>query len=273
MDIALYIFISVLSFYGLLLLAVFLFQERFVFQPFRLPRSHRFFFNARGWEECWLEGEDGVRLNALLFRIPAGKKRKGVVLYLHGNQGNLQRWAKHQGAFTRLGYDFFAIDYRGYGKSSGRPSEQGLYADGEAAYRWLLGHYPEREIVLYGRSLGSGIASWLAARRRPRLVILETPFDNMPNVVRALSRLPMPDAVFRLSFPNDRHLKELNCPAVIFAGTRDRIVEYRLSQRLRPLLERPEDFITIDGAGHRNLDTFPKYHYELEQVLSREDNR
>ena len=269
MNTVLHILFWGLVLYGLFLLLVYLLQERFVFQPFRLSRGHRFFFNVKGWEEAWLESEDGEQLNALLFRAPGNQPAKGVVLYLHGNQGNLQRWAKHQGAFTRLGYDFFAIDYRGYGKSSGQPSEEGLYFDGEAAYRWLLKHYPEEKIVLYGRSLGSGVASWLAARRRPRLVILETPFDNMPNVVRAICRLPVPDALFRLWFPNDRHLKQLNCPAVIFAGTRDRVVEYRLSQRLRPLLDSPEAFITIDGAGHRNLDTFPKYHYQLERVLSR----
>lgn len=255
--------------YGVLLLLVFLLQERLVFQPFRLPPAHRFFFNAKGWREIWVETEDGALLNALLFRAPPGGRSKGVILYLHGNQGHLQRWAQHQGAFTRLGYDFFAIDYRGYGKSSGRPSEQGLYADGEAAYRWLLKHYPEEDIVVYGRSLGSAVASRLAKRRRPRLVILETPFDNMPNVIRAISRLPIPDALFRLQFPNDRYLPEANCPAFIFAGTRDRVVEYRLSQHLRPFLNSPEAFITIDGAGHRNLDTFPKYHYELERVLGR----
>ena len=253
--------------YGLFLLLVFLLHERFIFQPFRLSQDHRFFFNTEGWQELWLETGEGIRLNALFFQTPMRKKSKGVVLYLHGNQGNLQRWARHQGAFTRLGYDFFAIDYRGYGKSEGRPSEQGLYSDGETAYRWLLEHYKEENIVLYGRSLGSGVASWLGTQWRPRLVILETPFDNMPNVVRAICRMPIPDALFRLWFPNDRHLKQLNCPAIIFAGTRDRIVEYHLSQRLRYLLDSPEAFITIDGAGHRNLDTFPNYHYQLERVL------
>ena len=269
MIVVTYIFLGGLALYGAMLLLVYFLQERFVFQPYRLPPGHQFFFNTGGWQEVWLEADDGTQLNALLFRAPLKEKRKGVILYLHGNQGNLQRWAKHQGAFTRLGYDFFAIDYRGYGKSSGRPSESGLYADGEAAYQWLLDRYPEEAIIVYGRSLGSGVASWLATRRQPRLVILETPFDNMPNVVRAISRLPIPDAFFRLSFPNDCHLQQLNCPAVVFAGTRDRIVEYRLSQRLRPLLAGPEAFITIDGAGHRNLDTFPKYHYQLEQVLTR----
>lgn len=264
-----YILLFALAVYGLALLLVFLFQERFVFQPYRLPQGHRFFFNAKGWREVWLETDDGARLNALFFRTPAATKSKGVILYLHGNQGNLRRWGQHQGAFTRLGYDFFAIDYRGYGKSSGQPSEEGLYADGDAAYRWLLERYAEEDIVLYGRSLGSAVASWLAMRRRPRLVILETPFDNMPNVVRAISRLPIPNGLFRVQFPNGRHLRQANCPAVIFAGTRDRIVEYRLSRRLRPLLDGPEAFITIAGAGHRNLDTFPKYHYELERVLGR----
>ena len=269
MDTLFYIILGAGTFYGLVLLLVYGLQERFVFQPHPLQQKHRFFFNVSQWEETWLETRDGVRLNALLFRTPVLEKSKGVILYLHGNKGNLQRWAKHQGAFTRLGYDFFAIDYRGYGKSEGRPSEEGLYIDGETAYGWLLEHYREEDIVIYGRSLGSGVASRLAARRRPRLLILETPFDNMPNVVRAITRLPIPYSLFRVWFPNDHHLKQAKSPKYIFAGTRDRVVEYRLSQRLRPLLHYPEAFITIDGAGHRNLDTFPRYHYELERVLAR----
>ncbi len=254
-----------LAFYGLVLCGLHLLQERFVFQPSRLVQDYRFSFSGSQWEELQLVSGEGIEINALYFRAsqPAG----GVVLYLHGNRGSLRRWARHHSTFTRQGYNFLIIDYRGFGKSNGRPSEEGLYADAEAAYRWLLERYPEEQVVLYGRSLGTAPASRLASLFQPRLAILETPFDNMPNAIRHFVPLPLPDWIFRLHFPNQQFLLRANAPVYIFAGTRDKVVPYHLSTRLRPFLPGEAHFITIEGGGHRNLSAFPEYHYHLGRIL------
>ena len=259
-------FLLLLFLYGSIIAVVYSLQERLVFRPFLLMADYAYAFD-HPCEELWLPAGAGVQLNALYFRASAPSR--GVVLYLHGNRGNLQRWAEYYADFIPLGYDFFIIDYRGYGKSSGVPSEAGLYQDAEAAYRWLASRYEEGQIVVYGRSLGSALAAWLGSRFTPQAVILETPYDNIPNVIRAQAGLPLPAGLFRLHFRNDYYLSRLNCPAYIFAGTQDALVPFRLSLRLRPLLPSPDHFIIFRGGDHHNLASFPEYQLHLAHILGR----
>jgi uncharacterized protein len=251
--------------YSIIAATVYWLQERLVFRPYLLLPDFQYIFH-HPYEEFWLSAKGGARLNALLFR--AKPAPKGVVLYLHGNRGNLEGWAVYYADFIPFGYDFLAFDYRGFGKSTGEPSEAGLYDDAEAAYLWLKERYAESQIVVYGRSLGSAVASWLGSRYQPRAVVLETPYDNIPNVIRAQVGLPLPASLFRLHFRNDYYLQKLNCPAYIFAGTDDLVVPFRLALRLRPLLPSPEHFIVLRGGDHRNLATFPEYRLHLERILA-----
>jgi fermentation-respiration switch protein FrsA (DUF1100 family) len=159
------------------------------------------------------------------------------------------------------------IDYRGYGKSTGKPSEAGLYQDGEAALHWLLQHHHLEEIVFYGRSLGSGVAAYLATRYTPKSLLLETPYDVLPNVIQHQVMLPLPVGIFRHHFPNFRYLSEARCPIYILAGTHDRLIPLQLSLKLKPLLRSPSNFLIIQGAGHHNLSAFQAYHFELDRLL------
>lgn len=250
--------------YGLQLLLLALGQSYFIFQRFPLDRDYTLAFEDT-YEEVYLpSGQE--RIHALYFE-PQAKPVKGVVLYLHGNRGHLGRWGKQHRTFTELGYAILLVDYRGYGKSSGRPSEQGLYEDGKAALDWLMQRYPKDEIVLYGRSLGSGVAAYLSTLHTTKLLILETPYDRLPHVIQRQAPFPMPKAVFRHTFPNDEWLAQTRCPAYIFAGSRDKLIPLKLSLRLKPLLPSPEHFFTIEGAGHRNLSAFAEYHFHLRRLL------
>lgn len=250
--------------YGVLLLFLFLFQSRIIFQPFKINQQTAFSFDYR-FEEHYLTTADDIRINALFF--PAEGLSKGVVLYLHGNRGNLNRWGQYHKDFTSLGLDFFIIDYRGFGKSGGRPSEEGLYKDAEAAYQWLSGRYPSSQIIVYGRSLGSGPATYLTTRYPARQLILETPYDNIPNVVRAKSSVPIPAGLIRTHFPNDQRLSSVDIPAYIFVGSHDQLIPLRCSARLKPCLDSPDAFFIIEGAGHKNLSDFWEYHHFLSEIL------
>jgi uncharacterized protein len=250
--------------YGLQLLAVAVGQSYFIFQKRPLAADYTFHFE-HSFEEIFLSA-GGARIHGLFFEpstAPTGK----VVLYLHGNRGNLKRWGAAYRTFTELGYAVLLIDYRGYGKSSGCPSEAGLYQDGEAAVQWLRSRYEMEDIVLYGRSLGSGVASYLASKYDVRLLILETPYDRLPHVVERQLPFPVPQRLFRHVFPNDRWLAKSRCPAYIFAGSRDKLIPLRLPLRLQPLLPSPAHFITIEGGGHRNLSVFAEYHFQLRRLL------
>ncbi|UOQ78934.1 alpha/beta hydrolase [Hymenobacter sp. 5516J-16] len=241
-------------------------QERLLFFPTRLAPDYRFRFPDR-FEERWVTAPDGTRLHGLLFQADAAQAR-GLVFYLHGNGGALDSWGDVAPTYTRLGYDVFLLDYRGYGKSQGRlSSEQQLLADVETAYQQLLTQYPENRIVVLGYSLGTGPAAWLAARHQPRLLILQTPYRSM----RAVARQHYPwvlGLLVRYPLHTDRVLPQVKAPIVIFHGTRDEIISYEQALQLKPLLKPQDQFITLTGAGHNGMTDNPEYQRAIQQILA-----
>jgi len=239
-------------------------QCKALFRPEPLPAAHRFSFGNAAFEEHFLPTADGACLNVLRFWAH-GQQKRGAVLYFHGNRGNLQRWGHLHVHFTQRGYDFVVPDYRGYGKSTGRPHEHTLYEDAHRLYDWMREQYPAAQIGLYGRSLGSAPAAYLAAHVRARHLILETPFDSIPGLLAAYlgrERLPIRTTFV---FANDRHLRQSPLPVLLFHGTADRVVPLRCAERLRACLKPTDEFVVIPGGAHNNLPTFPLY----QQTLSR----
>lgn len=243
------------------------FLRKFLFRPVPLSIDAEFCFDAP-FEELWFDTPDGVRLNALFFPSSVQPAR-GAVLYFHGNRDNLQRWGAMHREFTALGYDFLVPDYRGYGKSSGEPDEQGFYDDSMLMFKWLAERCPPERIVLYGRSLGSGAACWLAAQVPARMLLLETPFDSIPGLLAAHLRRERLSFEPALRFPNDEHLRQAALPVLIFHGTRDRVVPYDCAAKLKSVLKPGDDFVTIEGGSHNNLGTFTQYQERLRQWLAR----
>lgn len=241
--------------------------KKALFRPVRLAADYRFEF-SEPFEEIFFATQDGERLNALFFPAPASRKR-GVVLYFHGNRDNLQRWGAMHRDFTSLGYDFMAPDYRGYGKSTGEPDEKRYYADARLMYKWLQKKYRSEDIVLYGRSLGSGMASYLAAHVSARLVILETPFDNIRGLLSSYLRYSTSPIEPAFLFPNHEFLCKATLPVLIFHGTRDRVVPYASAANLKACLKAGDEFVTIEGGSHNNLPEFEKYKERLKQWLLR----
>jgi alpha-beta hydrolase superfamily lysophospholipase len=237
-------------------------QERFLFPGRRLPPDFVYSFDGR-FDEIALP-VDGATLAAAKFSRPGAK---GVVLYLHGNGGTVADVGWAADAFVRRGYDALLVDYRGYGKSSGAlSSEADLLADAEAAYAYLLRDYREEQIVVYGHSLGSGLAVHLAASHTPRLLILESPFVSMQDVVA--QQAPYVPA-FLLKYPlrSDRWIGAVRCPVYLFHGTLDDLIPFDSSERLRALITAPSHMIPVIGAGHSNIPTFAIYQQQLDQIL------
>lgn len=239
-------------------------QKKVLFRPTLLLPDHQFDF-GEPVEEHFLSTPDGERLHALF--IPAAEPKQRVVLYFHGNRDNLQRWGAMHRDFTQLGYDFFAPDYRGYGKSTGDHEEARYLEDAELMYDWLRQKYPPEDIVLYGRSLGSGMASHLAARVPARMLILETPFDNIRGLLASHVRRHEPPFEPAFSFPNDENLQRTNLPLLIFHGTRDRVVPFASASNLKKVLKPGDEFITLEGGSHHNLSTFSAYQERLRAWL------
>jgi fermentation-respiration switch protein FrsA (DUF1100 family) len=241
-----------------------LFQDKFIFQPDKLDQDYTFQFDFQ-FEEFFIEANDGVQLNALLFKT--SQPSKGLILYFHGNADNLQRWGQYAIDFTNLGYDILMVDYRGYGKSTGTPSEVNLYTDALTVWNWSKANISSSNTIIYGRSLGAAVASNLATKTNPDLLILETPFDQLkgvvyPSFVSNLYLFPS-----RFHFPNYKFLPGVKCNKVIMHGTNDWVVPLASAYRLKLLLNSDDIFVVIEGAGHNNLREFEPYHATLKEAL------
>jgi pimeloyl-ACP methyl ester carboxylesterase len=244
----------------LLIMSTEFIQDKLVFQATKLAPDHVFTFNHR-FEEHAIKTKDGETLSALLF--PADSASKGLILYFHGNAGNLQRWGEYAPDFTTLGYDILMVDYRGYGKSTGVPDETSLYDDAVEILKWAEG-IAHKKLIIYGRSLGSGVACNLAARSNPDLLILETPFYELKDAVSTWLR---PFVHLKYEFPNYKLLPQVKCRKVIIQGTKDSVVPYESAVKLKPLLGGQDEFVVVAGGGHNNLSEFSIFHETLRRVL------
>ncbi len=250
--------------YLTVVVGVYILQKYIIFQSEKLESTYLFNFE-KPFEENLISTPDGNKLNVLLFKTE--HTSKGLVLYFHGNADNLQRWGKYHVDFNSRGYDVLMMDYRGYGKSTGQSEEAVFYKDAKLIYDWVLEKYSKEEIIIYGRSLGCAIASNLATQVDARMVVLETPFHSIGELIRGRSKLFFFPFDFNYEFPNYVHLQNISEPVIIFAGTEDWVVPNSSTEKLKPYLKPYDRYINIEGAGHKNLNAFKKYHEELDLIL------
>ena len=260
--------IGIAAIYALTLAVLYIFQDRIIFHEKVLADDYQFEF-PYPFKEIWLDTETKSRVNALYFYADS-VKRKGVVVYYHGNARDLNRSGKFAPDFTKNGYDVLMIDYRGYGKSRGEFSEKGLIADAKVAYDYAKTLFPENKIVVYGKSLGSGIATQVAAANHPRLLLLETPYFNFPDVAGHFFPFVPFKTLSRYQFATDQFITKVKCPTHLFHGDDDGLVYYESSLKLCEVLGKSPDKIltTIKGGEHRNLSKFVEYHTALDSCLA-----
>ena len=240
------------------------FQENFIFLDDELPGDYVYNFDTQ-FEEINLKAKDGANLNAIHFRVDSAK---GLILYFHGNQGNLTRWGKIAEDFAKLQFDVLVMDYRGYGKSTGHRSMEALLKDAEQFYQYVLSHYSEDEVTLYGRSLGTGLASWLAGKYQPKRLILETPYYSLAAMARRYYPIYPSQLALRYNFESFQYLKTAGCPVYIFHGTEDEVVPYAQGKKLfESLPEGQGQMVTIKGGSHKDLSSFEGYWNTIPFIL------
>ena len=201
-------------------------------------------------QELHLNTEDGVRIHA--FFLPAAAASRAL-LFLHGNAGNASHRLPNAAALAKLGIHVLLLDYRGYGASEGKPSEEGVYADARAGLAHLTGalKIPEKRIVVFGRSLGGAVAVDLIGDRELAGVILESTFTSAADVVR--SRFgSLLAGLLRGRFESDAKIGRLRAPLLFFHGDRDEIIDFELGQALFEAAPAPKSFERIAGAGHND---------------------
>lgn len=256
--------VVLVSLYIMIGSALYLFQERLLFLPTRLEQGYKFKFKHT-FEELFLETDKDALINAIHFKTD---NPKGVILYFHGNAGDLSRWGKITENFVDCQYDVFVIDYRTYGKSKGKLSESALYKDAQYCYNFLLKQYSEKDISLYGRSLGTGIASYLASKNQPNQLILETPYYSILDIAKQRFPIFPLKQLLKYHLPNFEYLPKAECPITIFHGTDDNIVPIASGKKLSELNIPNLEFITITGGGHNNLAEFKDYQKHIKKVLN-----
>jgi uncharacterized protein len=248
--------------YLLTCLLLYMGQERFFFHPTALPQDFHYAFHAP-FKEVFLP-VDGATLAAVHFTHPGAK---GVVLYLHGNGETLQTAEASAEPFLRNGYEVFALDYRGYGKSTGTIADEArLHQDVQAAYAYLRRSYRDDQMIFYGHSIGTGLAVHLAATVTPKLLILESPYLSMQDLVA--QRAPfVPSLLLRYPLRSDQWIGAVRCPIYLFHGTNDTLIPFESSKRLQAYITAPNQLITVVGAGHADIPAFAVYQEEMDLIL------
>jgi uncharacterized protein len=246
-------------------LVYYLVQEKMIFVPTVYGSSFRYKL-ASEFEELSIPTPKGGEINGILIRQDHAR---GVIFYLHGNTGSLNRWSYSAEELKHFGFHVFAMDYRGYGKSSGHRSEALMHSDVLACWENIQSRFPGMPMHIYGRSLGSGFAVRLAARIEAKSLLLETPFYSLTNLARMHFPFLPVKFLLKYEFRSDKYLSRVKCPIAIFHGTKDRIVPYRSALKLYKLIaDRPDTLmVTVVGAKHNNLNAYPLFREKVAAFL------
>ncbi len=213
--------------------------------------------------------EDGIKLHGWFVPYPDSRN---TLLIFHGNAGNIGHRLSWIGMPHRLRINVYIVDYRGYGRSEGKPFEQGLYRDATAAYQWWLHGrgVPEQKLVLLGESLGGAVAVDLAARIPVSGIILQSTFTSARDMAKSLFPLGLLQPLMGVHFDSASKIRQITCPKLIMHGDRDEIVPFKLGKKLFELAPEPKSFFEVPGAGHNDLVWVaePEYSRRIAEFLA-----
>lgn len=256
--------------YVAMLLLVFLFQPRLLFLP-NLPGRALTATPADiglRYETVELSTEDGETLHG--WWLPR-KNSRATLLFFHGNAGNISHRLDSLEIFHDLGLDVLIVDYRGYGRSSGKPSEAGMYRDARAAWRWLTDERriaPE-DIIVFGRSMGGAIASELAAQVEPVALIVESTFSSVPDVAAELYWWLPVRLLARLQFNAADHIARTTLPVLVIHSRDDEIIPFHHAGRLQEAAGQRATLLEISGSHNTGfLDSRRRYIDSLEEFIA-----
>jgi fermentation-respiration switch protein FrsA (DUF1100 family) len=211
--------------------------------------------------DVWLDSTDHVRIHGWFVACPGSRR---VTLFLHGNAGNISHRGQRFREITAAGSSVLMIDYRGYGKSTGSPSKNGLFADANAAYEYILKTSRPQEIIVHGESLGTAVAVDLASRHQCGGVVLEAAFTSASDVAGTV--VPMIGPLLIRSFDSRRKIMRVQAPILFIHGSADDIVPMRLGRALFDAAPESKYFWAIPGAGHNDIveSAGPEYRKRLQ---------
>jgi pimeloyl-ACP methyl ester carboxylesterase len=252
-----------LIFYILICVGLYYLQEKLLFFPDKLSKDYKFSF-TQTFEEINVTTKDGKLLNGLLFMADSAK---GLIFYLHGNAGSLSSWGDVAKRYMDLHYSVFILDYPGYGKSEGAIGNKPQLFDAiQTAYDEMKKRFHEDNIVVLGYSVGTGPAAHLAATNHPKLLILQAPYYSLTDMMRHTYPF-IPTFLLKYKFQTNEYLKDCKMPVVIFHGTRDEVIYYGSSLKLKNEMKAGDTLITLEGQGHNDITDNPDYVKAIQTIL------
>jgi pimeloyl-ACP methyl ester carboxylesterase len=257
----------ILIVYCLLGIAFYYLQDYILFHPVALNRDHKYNFNLPH-KELNIPYTENSNINVIQFTSSVDGA-KGVVLYFHGNKKNISWYAKYPPEFTKHGYEVWMIDYPGFGKSTGNFTEQMLYDWALQLYKLARARFPRDSIIIYGKSMGTGIAAQLASVRDCKALILETPYYSLPSLISNYFPIYPVERMIHYKVPTWEYLQNVTAPVIAFHGTNDWVIPYRNAKRLVPYLKTGDQFLTIPNGSHNNLHDYPLFRQTLDSILSK----
>lgn len=256
------LFFVVVVILALLYSAIYLAANRLQYHPARYPKGWWDLQAELGARDVWLRTRDGVSLHAWWIETPGSRL---ATLYLHGNNGNVASRPGHLREITGAGSSVLIVDYRGYGRNRGWPTERGLYRDSDAGYDYLITQgYAPAQIVVLGESLGSAVAVDLASRRPCAALILECAFTSAADM--AARTVPVLGPLFVRGFNSKRKIGAVRAPVLFIHGDLDPVVPCAMGRTLFEAANEPKSFWTVEGARHKTIVQVggPRYRARLQ---------
>jgi hypothetical protein len=266
LHIALIVFVA----YAVISILLYYLQDYFLFKPEKLPKDFDFYYENQTVSEYNIETRDGAIINGLHFSV---EKPLGVVLYLKGNSKSIKGWGKFAVDFTRNKYDVIMVDYRGFGKSTGKRSQKAIKHDLQFIYNKIREKVSEKYIIIYGRSMGSGFATKLASMNSPKMLILDAPYYSLTKVTgRYMPFMPL-SIILKYPMPTYKWLKYVKCPIHIIHGTKDKLIPFSSSVKLSQVNPKLTRLHPIIDGGHKNLNNFESYHKILTEIIKSKEKK
>ncbi len=238
-------------------------QAEMVFRATKLSKDYKFDFEGN-FEELNIPSFDSKKINGLLFKT---SNPKGLVFYLHGNAGTLAAWGNSSRIYTDLGYDFFILDYRGFGKSEGEiESETQVNKDIEIVYKELSKRYESSKIIIIGYSIGTGVAANLASNEKSKALVLQAPFYNFKQYSEGRVSY-FPNILKKFEFKTNQNIIKIKCPIYIFHGNSDKLIPFENSLKLKKLLKPNDKLFELKNQEHIGINQNFEFQEKLKLIL------
>jgi alpha-beta hydrolase superfamily lysophospholipase len=257
----------ILVLYAAIGIALFYLQERFLFHPIKLASDYQFTFDDR-FEEIRMPFNETDTMSLVKF-FPKDSIKKGLIIYYHGNMENVTHYAAYTKPFTKLGYEVWVEDYPGFGKSTGVITEKKLYDQAMQVKKMADNKFSSDSIIIYGKSIGTGIAAYVASNTKAKMLILETPYYSIPALFNCYAPIYPASTMANYKMPTNEYLQDVQYPIIIFHGTKDGVIPYRSAARLKTVLKSKDKFITVPEANHININGTKMYYEAIDSLLGK----